>query len=107
MYGGLAFEVGDTRTLFYESRNPYTQGLLTSTPRWSDREDVRLEPIPGAPPSILALPEGCAFSPRCRYATDICRQTEPELEAVADLHWSRCHHKDSLPDLDLRARSAK
>src|SRR5690606_38161919 len=72
MYGGHAFEVSDTRPIFYESKNPYTRGLLESIPRLSDVKGIRLLPIPGAPPSILNMPEGCAFAPRCIYRTDIC-----------------------------------
>ena len=97
MYGGHAFEVSDTRTIFYESKNPYTRGLLESIPRLSDVKGIRLLPIPGAPPSILNMPEGCAFAPRCIYRTDICEEQDPELEVTGFEHWSRCHHKESLP----------
>ncbi len=107
MYAGQAFEVGDTRTVFYESRNPYTRGLLGSIPRWTDRDGVRLEPIPGAPPSIHAIPDGCAFASRCVYATDLCRETPPELARAEHGQLSRCHYRDSLPPLDLKARAAE
>ena len=105
MYGGHAFEVGDTRTIFYGSKNPYTRGLLESIPRLTDSEDVRLQPIPGAPPSIVSMPPGCAFAPRCVHRTDVCEEQAAVLEAIADGHWSRCHHKESLPPFEAAWRA--
>jgi oligopeptide/dipeptide ABC transporter ATP-binding protein len=105
MYGGHAFEVGDTRTIFYGSKNPYTRGLLESIPRLTDTDDVRLHPIPGAPPSILSMPPGCAFAPRCIYRTEVCEEQAAVLEPVGAGHWSRCHHKESLPSFDAAWRA--
>jgi oligopeptide/dipeptide ABC transporter ATP-binding protein len=102
MYGGHAFEVADTRTVFYESRNPYTRGLLESIPRLTDEPGVRLQPIPGSPPSVFNLPEGCAFAPRCVHRTEYCEAHEAVLEPVRPGHWSRCHYKDTLPPLEIR-----
>ena len=106
MYGGHAFETGDTRTVFYDTKNPYTRGLLESIPRLTDGDGVRLQPIPGAPPSILRMPSGCAFAPRCVYRTDICEEVPPALEPVAEGHWSRCHHKESLPPFTASQEAA-
>ena len=95
MYGGHAFEEATTDTLFYEPMNPYTRGLLHSIPRLSDQEGVRLAPIPGSPPSILTMPAGCAFAPRCAMRADICAEPVPLVEVGAN-HTSRCHRVAEL-----------
>jgi len=106
MYGGRLFESGDTDTIFYGSRNPYTTGLMASIPSAVGRTSHRLEPIPGSPPSLLNLPRGCVFGPRCAFATDVCA-TEPELRVLdaATGHATRCHHAEELPAL-IAARTA-
>ena len=106
MYGGRLLESGDTDTVFYGSRNPYTLGLMASIPSAVGRTSRRLEPIPGSPPSLINLPQGCVFGPRCAYADERCR-TEPELRVVdaATGHATRCHRAEELPDL-LAAREA-
>ena len=87
MYAGRAAEVADRRTAFYRPHHPYTLGLLASVPgpRPAAPSGVRspLRPIPGQPPSLITLPPGCAFAPRCRYAMDQCRVSEPGLLPVA------------------------
>jgi peptide/nickel transport system ATP-binding protein len=102
MYGGRLFETGDTDTIFYHSRNPYTQGLISSIPSATTRKEHRLRPIPGAPPSAITFPQGCVFRPRCPHATDECR-TEPDLVALDfdRRHLSRCHYAESLPELGV------
>jgi len=75
MYAGRFVETGTARDLIHTPRHPYTKGLLASTVHGGLRHS-RLEAIPGAPPNLAALPPGCAFSPRCRYATDACVQGE-------------------------------
>ncbi|HSL57035.1 MAG TPA: ABC transporter ATP-binding protein [Acidimicrobiales bacterium] len=100
MYGGMVFEQSDTRTVFYDSLNPYTRGLLQSIPQLTDDEGTRLEPIPGSPPSILTMPAGCAFSPRCLHRTEVCLERPAALAEVSPGHWSRCHHVDTLVALD-------
>ena len=99
MYGGHAFEEAATDTLFYEPMNPYTRGLLRSIPRLSDREGVRLTPIPGSPPSIVTMPKGCAFAPRCPMRAEICSQPVPVIE-VGINHWSRCHRVAELDEFE-------
>ncbi len=101
MYGGRLFETGDTQTIFYHSRNPYTRGLMTSIPSVAERTDHRLVPIPGSPPSAINVPEGCAFRPRCPHAAEQCF-TEPQLVDVdaSGQHRSRCHFVHELPDFD-------
>ena len=84
--------------------------LASAAPAMADHDTVggipealaageRLTPIPGAPPSLLALPAGCSFRPRCAYATEVCRQSPAELISLDDSHQSRCHNIDALPPL--------
>jgi oligopeptide/dipeptide ABC transporter ATP-binding protein len=103
MYGGRAFEQCATREVFYNPRNPYTRGLLESIPRITDVRGVKLMPIPGSPPSIISMPEGCAFAPRCVYRTEVCEERSADLEQIDIGHWTRCHHHEDLPNLDPRA----
>jgi peptide/nickel transport system ATP-binding protein len=102
MYGGRLFESADTRTVFYESLNPYTRGLLASIPRLDDVHGVRLRPIPGSPPSVILDEQGCSFRPRCQFATEVCRSEVAPLGEVGPGHWSRCHNVHLLPPLDRR-----
>ena len=96
MYGGRIFERGPTNEVFYNPRNPYTQGLMSSMPR-VDAIGERLIPIDGSPPSIMNMPEGCAFAPRCRFRQDICTERSAVLEVVSEQHMTRCHLTDQLP----------
>jgi peptide/nickel transport system ATP-binding protein len=100
MYGGRLFETADTDTIFYHSRNPYTRGLMGSIPSATTRSEHRLTAIPGAPPSAIRVPAGCAFRPRCPHAAEEC-WVEPELRPldVGGLHLSRCHFAETLPEL--------
>ena len=91
MYAGAVMESGDRDQIFYEQHHPYTEGLLRSLPAYGDVRE-RLLPIFGQPPSLINLPTGCKFHPRCPYAFDRCYQDEPPLEPVgggAD-HSSSC-----------------
>lgn len=99
MYGGRIFESGPTRTIFYESVNPYTRGLMASIPNYTARTTDRLDPIPGAPPSPINFPAGCVFRPRCPHAVSQCREERPALERVTRVHATRCHLWDQLPSL--------
>jgi peptide/nickel transport system ATP-binding protein len=100
MYAGKPVEVGATDQVFYEPRMPYTAGLLGSVPSLDGERDARLRPIAGTPPSLISLPPGCPFSPRCPLATDVCREREPALADVGDgpggAHRAACHHSDRL-----------
>ncbi|MBE1591325.1 ABC transporter ATP-binding protein [Nonomuraea angiospora] len=82
MYAGLAVERADRRTLYYRPHHPYTKGLLESIPGSSGDRGGRLRPIPGSPPSLIALPSGCAFHPRCPYAMPVCSAERPPLATV-------------------------
>jgi glutathione transport system ATP-binding protein len=98
MYAGKPVEIAETDRVFYQPRMPYTAGLLGSVPSLDGERDDRLRPIAGAPPSLIAIPPGCPFSPRCPLATDVCRETEPPLARLAadEDHEAACHHSARL-----------
>ena len=96
MYGGKAVEYGSAKTVFTAPEHPYTWGLLGSMPRLDRPVQQRLLPIPGNPPSLIHLPGGCAFNPRCGYTAacgGACDSVVPELEQAAghERHLVRCH----------------
>ncbi|MFD8379640.1 ABC transporter ATP-binding protein [Streptomyces sp. NPDC059679] len=96
MYGGRCVERGPAEKVFYEPQHPYTWGLLGSMPRIDRDQTERLIPVKGSPPSLINVPSGCAFHPRCPYADvpkdNITRTERPELrEAGSDDHFSACH----------------
>ena len=95
MYGGRVVERGSVRDIFYDPQMPYTWGLLSSMPRLDDARTARLDPIPGSPPSLINLPVGCVFRPRCQYHQHVpdnrCDTVRPELDEVAAGHSIRCH----------------
>lgn len=97
MYGGRIVERAKTHPLFANPRNPYTQGLLSSLPRLDGDRDDRLQPITGSPPSLLNVPRGCAFAPRCPHTTQECNEQPAKLEPVMPDHESRCHNTATLP----------
>jgi oligopeptide/dipeptide ABC transporter ATP-binding protein len=82
MYAGQPVEYASNRTLHYEPHHPYTAGLIECLPRGTSAT-VSLKPIPGTPPSLLNVPAGCAFHPRCSFAMDLCRTQAPPLRKVA------------------------
>ena len=96
MYAGRAVEAAPVRELYADRRMPYTAGLLGSVPRLNAPRGARLVPIAGAPPSLVALPTGCPFAPRCPLALDECRQSEPELLPVGDGHHAACIRTDEV-----------
>jgi peptide/nickel transport system ATP-binding protein len=81
MYAGRIVETGTVTDVFNTPHHPYTRGLLGSVPRSGASRTV-LQSIEGTPPSLTNLPEGCAFHPRCTFATDLCRKERPPLETV-------------------------
>jgi peptide/nickel transport system ATP-binding protein len=97
MYAGRIVETGTTRDVFARHRMPYTRALLEGSPKVSNPSHTRLLAIPGRPPNLLDLPRGCAFAPRCAYATDQCREERPELEASDESgHTFACWHPLSI-----------
>ena len=99
MYAGQVVERGPVEDVFYDSRHPYTRGLLAALPRLDAGGRRRLTPIEGTQPSLLALPPGCVFAPRCPRVQDVCRDSDPELLAVGALE-SACHFRDELPAVE-------
>jgi oligopeptide/dipeptide ABC transporter ATP-binding protein len=99
MYAGTQVELGSTDEIFYESRHPYTLGLLASIPR-VDREarTRRLHQIDGQPPSLTSVPSGCAFHPRCPAARlpEPCATEPPSLRDLGNGHSSACHFAEVL-----------
>ena len=105
MYAGRPVELGVSQDVFRHPRMPYTAGLLGSTPSAEgSRAGEKLRPIPGAPPSLIDLPSGCAFHPRCPLASEVCRTEAPPLAEQRDagdsLHLAACHHSDALAAAD-------
>jgi peptide/nickel transport system ATP-binding protein len=94
MYCGQVVEMAPVKKLFGQGiySHPYTEGLLTSIPRLDTPRGMRLEPIPGAVPHPLDLPEGCKFAPRCKYAKDKCKANSPDLVEVLPGHTVRCFY---------------
>ena len=95
MYGGRIVERGPVDDIYYQPEMPYTLGLLGSVPRMDDDRGQRLQPIPGQPPSLISLPKGCVFRPRCPYHELVpgnrCDTERPDLVAVTPAHAVRCH----------------
>ena len=95
MYAGRAAETGTAGHVFREPGHPYTWGLLSSMPRLDVERVDRLLPIPGTPPSLINVPSGCPFHPRCAYtaqvAGDRCRTEVPALLEIGAGHQTACH----------------
>jgi peptide/nickel transport system ATP-binding protein len=97
MYAGKLVEKGTADDVFYHPRMPYTLGLLGSLPRLDKTGKERLTPIVGTPPSLVNLPPGCPFTPRCPLAQDVCDDVEPELVATdSPAHQAACHFHDRV-----------
>jgi peptide/nickel transport system ATP-binding protein len=109
MYAGRIVEEGAVDDLFYSPLAPYTLGLLKSVPRVTSKNE-RLKAIPGQPPSLINLPVGCPFAPRCEYKQHSseagCNTTKPALIGTSPTHRSRCHIPESLRH-DLFAKELK
>ncbi len=90
MYAGRIVETGPVREIINAPRHPYTIGLLRARMGHALPRGARLEAIPGSPPDLSALPPGCAFAPRCRFATEICRAADPAEIPVGPAHTARC-----------------
>jgi len=95
MYAGRIVEEGPVGEVFRNPKHPYTMGLLASMPRLGDATRMKqagekLAAIPGMVPSLMNMPSGCAFAPRCKFAVDACRGAVPALEEINSQHRSRC-----------------
>jgi peptide/nickel transport system ATP-binding protein len=106
MYCGQVVERVPAKVLFdpkTECSHPYTEGLMVSIPRLDTPANQRLEAIPGAVPHPLDLPKGCKFAPRCKYATDKCREEEPKMTRISDTQEIRCFY----PNKEVRKNGIK
>jgi peptide/nickel transport system ATP-binding protein len=102
MYAGRKVEEAEVGELFARPLHPYTVGLMASIPRLDlmrgetnkggANGNGRLQEIPGIVPPLFALPEGCAFAPRCPKADDLCRRERPEYKEARPGHWAACWH---------------
>jgi oligopeptide/dipeptide ABC transporter ATP-binding protein len=112
MYAGRIVEYGTKRQLFYDPQHPYTWGLLGSIPRLDRAKPEKLASIAGAPPSLINLPQGCKFRPRCPHAFSKCTEHPPLENRVGDSppHLDRCwltlEQKRSLRDLTIHGEAA-
>ena len=103
MYGGCIVERGSTREIFYNSRHPYTWGLLNSIPNPKTLTREKLKPIEGQPPDLLEPPRGCPFAPRCEYAMEVCLEEMPKdfpiktINNKSSIHTAACflNHPDA------------
>ena len=91
MYAGKIVETGVSRDIYYRAHHPYTWGLLQSIPRMDQDRTERLNPIKGLPPSLIHVPPGCSFHPRCPHRFEPCDKEEPALLASDGHHASACH----------------
>ena len=91
MYAGRPAEYGSVDQVYYHPLHPYTWGLMDSLPRADMTEKSELCPIKGQPPSLIYVPSGCAFHPRCPYAQEVCRTDIPEFKSVDGTHLAACH----------------
>jgi peptide/nickel transport system ATP-binding protein len=101
MYAGKIVESGGAEDIYYRPDHPYAIGLLNSIPKIGELDSKRLVAIPGQPPSLINLPQGCSFRARCafadRVANNLCATTAPTLDQKSSDHFARCH----LPEAEL------
>ncbi len=95
MYAGRIVETGPVDAVFAGPRHAYSLGLLGSVPR-GGAERTMLSSIEGTPPSLAAIPLGCAFHARCAFATEVCRNVTPDLKDIAPARAVACHHQDQV-----------
>ena len=104
MYAGRIVEKGTLDDVFNRTRHPYTEGLFNSLPNINDRK-AKLQPIPGLMPDPTNLPVGCAFAPRCKYATEACKQAQPVNRQISDTHFVACTAYDDPTFLIERSKN--
>jgi peptide/nickel transport system ATP-binding protein len=104
MYAAKAVEYADTDDIFKEPLHPYTLMLTSSLPTIGD--DRARKGLPGRPPSLWDVPQGCRFAMRCPLVTDLCRTTEPLLAEQKPGHFSACHRVEAMPELTQTLRNA-
>jgi oligopeptide/dipeptide ABC transporter ATP-binding protein len=95
MYAGKIVELGPTREVLENPMHPYTVALKESVPLIGSGYRKH-ELLPGEAPSPVAPPSGCRFSPRCKYAQEVCKNDEPELREISKGHWAACHFSEDI-----------
>ncbi len=97
MYGGKIMEKADIMSLYEKPQHPYTQGLMQSVPKPETGQKKRLVPIVGSPPDLLKPPSGCPFSPRCKYAMEVCLKESAPLYKISSTQFASCwlHDKEA------------
>ena len=109
MYAGKIVETGNARDIYYRAHHPYTWGLLQSIPSMSQLRTERLKPIQGLPPSLIFVPPGCSFHPRCPHRFEPCDKEVPPLLPSDGHHASACHlplkEKDLIFAEEVAARA--
>jgi oligopeptide transport system ATP-binding protein len=101
MYGGMIMEKGTVNDIFYNPQHPYTKGLHQSVPKDLVGQQKRLVPIAGSPPDLMNPPKGCPFSPRCKYAMQICIEEAAPLYKISNTQLSSCWlHDENAPDVE-------
>lgn len=109
MYGGNIMEEGTVNEIFYESKHPYTKGLLNSIANSNVDHREPLKPIPGTPPDLIKLGNECPFAPRCSEAMEICTKYSPAKTEFSKTHKCRCwlHCKDKAAEVIKAAEEEK
>jgi oligopeptide transport system ATP-binding protein len=96
MYAGFIIERGTAQDIFKRTLHPYTMGLLASLPSIDEAPGTKLISIPGLPPDLVDLPQGCPFYARCIYRKDHCQMNRPGLEEAKDGHYVACWRWDEI-----------
>jgi peptide/nickel transport system ATP-binding protein len=102
MYAGYVCEIAKTEDLYDHPRHPYTASLLAAVPRLDRKKTLSI--IPGNIPNLIEPPSGCRFHPRCKYATEKCREAPPVLEEVEPEHFVACYE---WKNITLKGESEK
>jgi peptide/nickel transport system ATP-binding protein len=109
MYAGKVAEYGTRNDIYYRAHHPYTWGLLQSITRLDQPRQERLRPIRGLPPSLIFVPPGCPFHPRCPYVMEVCKTEVPPLLSEDGTHSSACHlplaEKERIFEEEVAVRS--
>jgi oligopeptide transport system ATP-binding protein len=96
MYAGKPVEFASVNDIFYKPYHPYTMGLIGSVSKLNEEQKERLKPIKGTPPSLIDLPEGCTFAPRCRFKLNSCRLSYPPSIEIEKGHFVSCFRSEEF-----------
>ncbi len=107
MYAGKIIESGTAKDLYHNPRHPYTLALLKSVPRMDLPRQAKLDPVDGQPPDLTRLDDGCAFRPRCKFATAKCAEAFPPLEKIKGPHIVACWERDKVAKASRAATKPK